>query len=53
LRSNTLIGQLLETQTKQRSEMTRPWEQPEDALLRSQLTLFDLKPKEVQMFRGI
>ena len=53
LRSNTLIGQLLETQTKQRSQMTRPWEQPEDVLLRSQLTLFDLKPKEVQMFRGI
>ena len=53
LRSNILIGQLLETQTKQRSLMTRPWEQPEDALLRSQLTLFDLKPKEVQMFRGI
>jgi len=53
LRSNILIGQILEMQTMQRSLMTRPWEQPEDALARAQMTLFDLKPREVQMFRGI
>ena len=53
LLSNTLIGEILETQTKQRSEMIKPWEKPEAAALRSQLTLFDIKPQEVQMFKGI
>ncbi len=53
LLSNTLIGEILETQTKKRSEMTRPWENPEDAAYRTQLTLFERKPQEVQLFRGI
>ncbi len=53
LLSNTLIGEILETQTKQRSEMTRPWENPEDAAYRSQLTFFENKPQEIQLFRGI
>jgi oxygen-independent coproporphyrinogen-3 oxidase len=53
LLSNTLIGEILDTQTKQRSEMIKPWDKPEAAVLRSQLTLFDIKPQEVQMFRGI
>ncbi len=53
LLSNTLIGEILETQTKQRSEMTRPWENSEDAAYRSQLTLFERKPQEIQLFRGI
>ena len=53
LLSNTLIGELLETQTKQRSEMTRPWENPEEAAYRTQLTLFKRKPQELQLFRGI
>jgi oxygen-independent coproporphyrinogen-3 oxidase len=53
LLSNTLIGEILETQTKQRSEMTRPWENQEDAAYRMQLTLFENKPQEVQLFRGI
>jgi oxygen-independent coproporphyrinogen-3 oxidase len=53
LLSNTLIGELLDTQTQQRTETTKPWEQPEDALRRAQLTLFDLKPPEAQMFRGL
>lgn len=53
LLSNTLIGEIMETQTKQRSEMTKPWEKPEAVVLRSQLSLFDIKPQEVQMFRGI
>ena len=53
LLSNTLIGEIMETQTKQRTEMTKPWEKPEAVVLRSQLTLFDIKPQEVQMFRGI
>jgi hypothetical protein len=33
--------------------MIKPWDKPEAAVLRSQLTLFDIKPQEVQMFRGI
>lgn len=53
LLSNRLIGEILETQTQQRTEMTRPWEKPEDLIYRSQLTLFDTKPNEVSMFRGI
>ena len=53
LLSNTLIGEILEAQTKQRSAMTKPWERPEDLLYRSQLTLFDSQPQEVQLFRGI
>ncbi|MEL4106163.1 radical SAM family heme chaperone HemW [Oscillospiraceae bacterium WX1] len=53
LLSNTLIGQILETQTKQRSGMTKPWEKPEALALRTQLTLFENTNKEVQMFRGI
>lgn len=53
LLSNTLIGEILEIQTKQRSEMIKPWDKPEAAIVRSQLSLFDIKPQEVQMFKGI
>jgi oxygen-independent coproporphyrinogen-3 oxidase len=53
LLSNTLISEILETQTKQRSEMTRPWENSEDAAYRTQLKLLEQKPQETQLFRGI
>ena len=53
LLSNRLIGEILETQTKQRTEMTKPWEKPEVAAQRSQITLFDQTNQEVPMFRGI
>ena len=53
LLSNRLIGEILETQTKQRTEMTKPWEKPEVAAQRLQLTLFGENTREVPMFRGI
>jgi putative oxygen-independent coproporphyrinogen III oxidase len=50
--SNALIGEILEMQTKQRSLMCKPWQKQDDEV-RSQITFFDAKPEEVQMFRGI
>jgi putative oxygen-independent coproporphyrinogen III oxidase len=50
--SNALIGEILEMQTKQRASMCKPW-QKQDEEIRSQITFFDPKPEEVQMFRGI
>lgn len=53
LLSNTLIGEILEMQTKQRSVMTKPWENLEDAMYRKQITLYEQTPQETQLFRGI
>ncbi len=38
---------------EQRTEMTRPWDKREEASRRSQLTLFEGRPQDVQLFRGI
>ena len=40
--SNRLIGELLEAQTKQRNEISRPWQAGSDE--ESQMTLFESKP---------
>jgi len=49
--SNTLIGELLEAQTKQRTQISKPWqiENPDEE---SQMTLFNKRPLEQGLFGG-
>ncbi|MCL2044798.1 MAG: radical SAM family heme chaperone HemW [Oscillospiraceae bacterium] len=49
--SNTLIGELLEAQTRQRTLISKPWQtdsEDED----NQLTLFDKRPLSAEVFSG-
>ena len=51
LRSNRLIGELLEAQTKQREQINKPWQEylgGED----EQMTLFEKKPVSASLFGG-
>jgi len=49
--SNTLIGELLEAQTKQRTQISKPW-QTEYVEEESQMTLFDKRPVAAGLFGG-
>ena len=48
--SNTLIGELLEAQTKQRTQVTRPWQTLSDE--ETQMTLFDKRSLTEGVFSG-
>ena len=49
--SNTLIGKLLDAQTRQRTQISKPW-QTESAEEDSQMTLFDKRPVAAGLFGG-
>jgi oxygen-independent coproporphyrinogen-3 oxidase len=49
--SNTLIGELLEAQTRQRTQISKPW-QTESAGEEAQMTLFDKRPVAAGLFGG-
>jgi len=49
LRSNRLIGELLEAQTRQRAQISKPW-QDEPGAPDPQMTLFDKKPVAAALF---
>ncbi|MCL2079728.1 MAG: radical SAM family heme chaperone HemW [Oscillospiraceae bacterium] len=49
--SNVLIGELLEAQTKQRTQISKPW-QAQQADEDTQLTLFDKRPVAAGLFSG-
>jgi len=49
--SNTLIGELLDAQTRQRTQISKPW-QTESAEEDSQMTLFDKRPVAAGLFGG-
>jgi oxygen-independent coproporphyrinogen-3 oxidase len=49
LRSNTLIGNLLEAQTRQRAQISKPW-QDEPGSEDPQMTLFDNRPVAAALF---
>ncbi|MCL2392523.1 MAG: radical SAM family heme chaperone HemW [Oscillospiraceae bacterium] len=49
--STTLIGELLEAQTRQRTQISKPW-QAESAEEESQLTLFNKRPLQSGLFGG-
>jgi len=51
LLSNSLIGELLEAQTKQRTQISKPW-QTESAGEETQMTLFDKRPVAAGLFGG-
>jgi len=51
LLSNTLIGELLDAQTKQRTQISKPW-QTESAGEETQMTLFDKRPVAAGLFGG-
>jgi len=51
LLSNTLIGELLEAQTRQRTQISKPW-QTESSGEETQLTLFDKRPVAAGLFGG-
>ncbi|MCL2820047.1 MAG: radical SAM family heme chaperone HemW [Oscillospiraceae bacterium] len=51
LLSNVLIGEMLEAQTKQRTQISKPW-QTESAGEETQLTLFDKRPVAAGLFGG-
>jgi len=51
LLSNTLIGELLEAQTKQRNQINKPW-QNESAGEEAQMTFFDKRPVAAGLFGG-
>ena len=48
--SNTLIGELLEAQTKQRTQVSRPWQTHSSE--ETQMTLFDKRPLSAGIFSG-
>ena len=49
--SNTLIGELLEAQTKQRTQISKPWQTP-SSVEETQMTLFDKRPLMAGVFSG-
>ena len=49
--SNALIGELLEAQTKQRTQISKPW-QSESTGEETQMTLFDKRPVAAGLFGG-
>jgi len=49
--SNTLIGELLEAQTNQRTQISRPWQTHSD-IEETQMTLFDKRPLTTGIFSG-
>ena len=49
LRSNILIGELLEAQTRQRAQISKPWQESTDDE-DSQMTLFDKRPVAAGLF---
>jgi len=49
--SNTLIGELLDAQTRQRTQISRPW-QRQSAGEETQMTLFDRRPVAGGLFGG-
>jgi len=49
--SNTLIGEILEAQTKQRTQINKPW-QTESIGEDTQMTLFDKRPVAAGLFGG-
>ena len=49
--SNTLIGELLDAQTKQRTQVSRPW-QTHSGVDETQMTLFDKRPLTAGIFDG-
>ena len=49
LRSNRLIGELLEAQTRQRAQISKPW-QDEPGTEDPQMTLFENKPVAATLF---
>lgn len=49
--SNTLIGELLDAQTKQRTQISKPWQKNTD-VEDTQLTLFDERPLMAGVFGG-
>ena len=49
--STTLIGEILEAQTRQRTQISKPW-QAETAEEESQMTLFDKRPVAAGLFGG-
>ena len=49
--SNTLIGEMLEAQTRQRTQISKPW-QTESAGEEAQMTLFDKRPVAAGLFGG-
>jgi len=51
LLSNVLIGELLEAQTKQRTQISKPW-QTESVGEETQMTLFDKRPVAAGLFGG-
>ena len=52
LLSNTLIGEILDAQTKQRTQTTKPWQAAFVAEEDPQLSLFKKKPVAAQVFNG-
>jgi len=51
LLSNVLIGEMLEAQTKQRTQISKPW-QTESVGEETQMTLFDKRPVAAGLFGG-
>jgi len=49
--SNSLIGEILEAQTRQRTQISKPW-QTESAGEETQMTLFDKRPVAAGLFGG-
>ena len=49
--TNTLIGELLEAQTKQRTQISKPW-QDNSAVEETQMTLFEKRPLASELFSG-
>jgi hypothetical protein len=49
--SNTLIGEILEAQTKQRTQISRPWQTESDEEA-AQISMFDKRPPEALLFGG-
>ena len=51
LLSNTLIGEIIDAQTRQRTQISRPW-QTQTASEETQMTLFDRRPVAAGLFGG-
>lgn len=50
--SNVLIGEILEAQTRQRTQISRPWQSQSGGDDETQLTLFNRRPQESGLFGG-
>jgi len=51
IRSNVLIGELLDAQTRQRNQVSKPW-QLQSSSEETQMTLFDKRPVAAALFGG-